>query len=216
MSSMEGRGWPDGKELKQAIESNGLSGSCCPRYIPSTRTITKKQLLAMMNRGHWDAIGKVFDFKPKFLFNEAERKVFDWTSCPPEMVAVLQRSNKSPSPKLRIKYKSSKTTRTKLHEAQGGRCYYCGRIVNLGAFSTDHVIPKCRGGQKGSNNTVGSCKSCNNAKGNMTLTEFLETDYLPNERRTLLGFPDEPVSDYQQARDGHGKRIGDYWTKLLT
>lgn len=193
--SLEGRGWPDGREVKKAI--------------------TKKQLKAMMARGHWDAIGKVFGFKPKFLFNEADNKVFDWTSCPPEMTAVLQRGNKSPSTKNhRVKYAAKKTARTRLHEAQDGRCYYCGRLVSLGAFSTDHITPRCRGG-KGPSNTVGSCKSCNNAKGSMTLTEFLETDYLPNERRALLGFPDEPAVSFQEARDGHGKRIGDYWSALV-
>ncbi|TSA82145.1 HNH endonuclease [Deinococcus detaillensis] len=73
--------------------------------------------------------------------------------------------------------------------AQGGRCWYCGQVLNMNRDAypqpndaeLEHLTPKSRGGGQ----TVTSCRTCNNpangGKGNRTLEEY---------RASLLGrFP---------------------------
>lgn len=58
------------------------------------------------------------------------------------------------------------------------RCVYCGLICQ-GTGTRDHVYPKNRGGTLGpkGENLAKACRTCNQAKGNMTVEEFMETDY---------------------------------------
>ena len=48
-----------------------------------------------------------------------------------------------------------------------GMCQYCEQPLDLKQTTYDHVIPKSRGGEHTWENVVTSCKSCNNAKGNL-------------------------------------------------
>lgn len=50
-------------------------------------------------------------------------------------------------------------------------CAYCG----ADAVTVDHIIPKSKGGLDISSNAVPCCKSCNSAKGNKDLVDFLNT-----------------------------------------
>lgn len=58
----------------------------------------------------------------------------------------------------------------------GGRCRYCGCLVDLKQTSTrmtfDHVQPISRGGGHSYDNIWSSCRRCNCLKGDMTLAEF--------------------------------------------
>lgn len=59
----------------------------------------------------------------------------------------------------------------RIYEAQGWLCACCQEMKPL---TVDHVIPLSRGGSNGPDNLQGLCKSCNSAKKDMTMEEFLE------------------------------------------
>jgi 5-methylcytosine-specific restriction endonuclease McrA len=45
-----------------------------------------------------------------------------------------------------------------------GQCYYCGGEFPPSELTMDHIVPLIRGGKSTKNNTVPSCKECNNKK----------------------------------------------------
>ena len=55
------------------------------------------------------------------------------------------------------------------------RCTYCGSTEDL---TIDHVRPRCRGGETNASNCVTACLSCNQEKGSLHLTEFLNLKLL--------------------------------------
>ena len=56
----------------------------------------------------------------------------------------------------------------KLLNDQKGKCFYCGKKLNLKNASRDHVIPKSKpGGANTVNNLVVCCKNINRHFGNM-------------------------------------------------
>ena len=52
----------------------------------------------------------------------------------------------------------------KVWEKTGGNCAYCGRELTLGTWSTDHIIPRSKGGTGRIENLVLSCRNCNSKK----------------------------------------------------
>ncbi len=77
-----------------------------------------------------------------------------------------------------------KKLRRDLSKKQNGKCKYCGvRMIRPrpGEHSRprhgtiDHKIPTSRGGPDTPENSVMSCFSCNQRKGDLTDTEFLNT-----------------------------------------
>lgn len=48
-------------------------------------------------------------------------------------------------------------------------CPYCGKP----STTEEHVIPRSKGGSSGATNIVGACRSCNHAKGDQPLLQFL-------------------------------------------
>jgi 5-methylcytosine-specific restriction endonuclease McrA len=48
-------------------------------------------------------------------------------------------------------------------------CQYCG--ISHGPMTTDHIIPKCQGGEESWENLVCACVSCNNRKGDHSLKQ---------------------------------------------
>jgi 5-methylcytosine-specific restriction endonuclease McrA len=51
-----------------------------------------------------------------------------------------------------------------------GECVYCGATGNL---TTDHLIPRNRGGDDSADNLVLCCKSCNSSRGDKGVFEWL-------------------------------------------
>ena len=52
----------------------------------------------------------------------------------------------------------------------GWQCTYCGSNDNL---TLDHIVPRCRGGARwDADNVTTACRSCNQAKGSMSLADF--------------------------------------------
>lgn len=56
------------------------------------------------------------------------------------------------------------------------RCAYCG-IICVGTATRDHVIPTSRAGKYTKKQWVYACRACNQAKGDLSLAEFKQTEY---------------------------------------
>jgi 5-methylcytosine-specific restriction enzyme A len=54
-----------------------------------------------------------------------------------------------------------------------GLCHYCEQKFTPQSLTMDHVVPLSRGGKSSKNNTVPSCKECNNKKKYYTPTELI-------------------------------------------
>lgn len=52
------------------------------------------------------------------------------------------------------------------------KCQYCGVKLSMRNGTIDHVYPRSRGGSHSLDNTVASCKVCNNMKGDTLLADF--------------------------------------------
>ena len=61
-----------------------------------------------------------------------------------------------------------------IKQRDGYRCSYCGSPDNL---TIDHVVPQCKGGPTDAENCVTACLACNQAKGSLSLDEFLTTNF---------------------------------------
>lgn len=64
-------------------------------------------------------------------------------------------------------------------EQQGGRCYYCGCILEV--YHLDHVVPLSRGGSNDISNIVCACVSCNLSKRAKLISEWGVTPALTLE-----------------------------------
>lgn len=60
-------------------------------------------------------------------------------------------------------------SRKNVIKRDGHQCQYCGR--SDGSMTTDHIIPKTRGGSDKWENLVCACADCNKKKGHGTLKE---------------------------------------------
>lgn len=72
---------------------------------------------------------------------------------------------------------TNKYTKIRRWIALGSNCYYCGAPFGGAphlAKTVDHRHPLSRGGTNAPGNLVASCSLCNQTKGNMTESEFLE------------------------------------------
>ena len=61
-----------------------------------------------------------------------------------------------------------------IKKRDGYRCSYCGSPDNL---TIDHVVPQCKGGPTSAENCRTACLSCNQAKGSLSLDEFLTQNF---------------------------------------
>ena len=52
------------------------------------------------------------------------------------------------------------------------RCGYCGRYFREDKLTRDHIIPTSRGGKDSWKNVITACKSCNNYKDDLLLSEI--------------------------------------------
>lgn len=70
---------------------------------------------------------------------------------------------------VHIKRKEISLTKKNIIKRDNHQCQYCGK--KSGMMTTDHIIPKARGGDDSWENLVSACLECNNRKGNKTLHE---------------------------------------------
>lgn len=68
-----------------------------------------------------------------------------------------------------------KKTKAGLAKSRTGtyHCYYCDAPLNPQTVTKDHRTPLCRGGTNLKSNLVPCCQPCNNAKGPLTVDEYL-------------------------------------------
>ena len=65
---------------------------------------------------------------------------------------------------------AKKQWREEIFRRDGRQCTYCGSQDNL---TLDHIVPRCRGGARwDADNVTTACRSCNQAKGSMSLADF--------------------------------------------
>ena len=74
-------------------------------------------------------------------------------------------------------------SRKNIHRRDKNTCQYCGKFLESGSATIDHIIPKSRGGKNTWQNLVCSCESCNVKKGDSTPKEA---------NMKLLSIPEEP------------------------
>lgn len=70
-----------------------------------------------------------------------------------------------------------------LYRTQFGRCFYCGRLTPFDEFTTDHLLPRSRGGRNHLENKVGACWRCNQWKAD----RLLDPEWVEERRVELLG-----------------------------
>ena len=61
-------------------------------------------------------------------------------------------------------------------ERDGGHCVWCGRAVAEGlvAATTEHVVPRVKGGPSWIENEVAACRRCNGKRGHRTPADWIE------------------------------------------
>ena len=57
--------------------------------------------------------------------------------------------------------------------AQGGKCFFCSKLLPKSEASVEHLVPSSRGGANSDDNCVACCKSINTLLGSMSLKEKL-------------------------------------------
>lgn len=100
----------------------------------------------------------------------------------------------------------------------GATCVWCGRSVGSGlvAATTEHLVPKVKGGPSWIENELAACRRCNAARGHVTPAEWLNEC----ERRGWQPRTDVVTSQLEAllaaiARQGGQRRARDYAERQL-
>lgn len=67
-----------------------------------------------------------------------------------------------------------KIKNTMIANSPGIQCHYCGKGLNRGSLTVDHVVPLSAGGAYGLSNIVPACCRCNGSKGSKSYGEFVK------------------------------------------
>jgi hypothetical protein len=61
-------------------------------------------------------------------------------------------------------------------ERDGSRCVWCARALEVGLVeaTTEHVVPRIKGGPSWIENEVAACRRCNGQRGHLTPAEWLD------------------------------------------
>lgn len=61
-------------------------------------------------------------------------------------------------------------------ERDGHACVWCGRVIGSGLTeaTTEHLIPRIKGGPSWLENEVAACRRCNGQRGHMALAEWAQ------------------------------------------
>ena len=89
----------------------------------------------------------------------------------------------------------------------GRSCVWCGREIDIGLVeaTTEHVVPRIKGGPSWIENEVAACRRCNGQRGHQTPGEWLEEcerrGWQPN-REALV----RVLTSLDAAIEAHGGR----------
>lgn len=77
-----------------------------------------------------------------------------------------------------------------LYDVQGGKCHYCQVQMTqkpIGKFfcTSDHIIPKSKGGSNSVTNFVGACHTCNNMRGTIPYEYFKQYIELHGNKKSI-------------------------------
>lgn len=91
-------------------------------------------------------------------------------------------------------------------ERDGRECVWCGRDleVRLVAATTEHLVPRIKGGPSWLENEVAACRRCNGERGHRTLGEWLDEC----ERRGWQPKQDVIVRTLESLQDAVATRGG--------
>jgi 5-methylcytosine-specific restriction endonuclease McrA len=97
-------------------------------------------------------------------------------------------------------------------ERDGGTCVWCGRgFTDLLRPTTEHVVPRVKGGPSRAENEVAACRRCNADRGHRGPVEWLEEclrrGWSPDEQRLARALAD---LDDAIAREGGLRRARPY------
>jgi len=73
---------------------------------------------------------------------------------------------------VHIPYKNAAVNKVNVIKRENYICGYCSRKLTNSTGTVDHVVPQSRGGKNKWTNVVASCKSCNNKKDSLSVSEF--------------------------------------------
>ena len=95
--------------------------------------------------------------------------------------------------------------------AKDKKCVYCGCDEEL-FLTTEHTIPKCRGGRNTPDNVQWNCWLCNQLKGGLTHKEYLAyrkyMRSLKELRKIAVIYPDGGF-EIKFMQKGHPLNVGD-------
>lgn len=90
-------------------------------------------------------------------------------------------------------------------ERDGPACVWCGRLLGgLVEATTDHLVPRVKGGPSWLENEVAACRRCNRERGHRGIVEWLDEC----DRRGWPAAADTVVSVLRSLADAIGERGG--------
>lgn len=98
-------------------------------------------------------------------------------------------------------------------ERDGPTCVWCGREVDsqLVRATTEHVVPRLKGGPSWIENEVAACKRCNNSRGHKNLADWAneceQRGWTPDRQRLVATLE---LLEARIARDGGQRRARPY------
>lgn len=93
----------------------------------------------------------------------------------------------------------------RIMERDGARCVWCSReLSGLVEATTEHVVPRIKGGPSWIENEVAACRRCNGQRGHLTPAEWLDEC----ERRGWLARRDLVLGTLEGLRDAIAQRGG--------
>ena len=96
--------------------------------------------------------------------------------------AKIALTRQAPPPRAALSLEDTDFLRTKplrgaIHRREGGRCFYCLRLLNHRRRCLDHVVPRVNSGGNSYRNLVSCCLDCNSQKGERHAVEFVRSLY---------------------------------------
>jgi 5-methylcytosine-specific restriction endonuclease McrA len=88
------------------------------------------------------------------------------------------------------------------------RCGYCGKKLEKGEATVDHIMPRSRGGKNTWMNMITSCHKCNNRKG-------CRTPEQANMKMSFKPFKPTPATIFENSVGDQENEIWNRWLKSM-